>query len=146
MRQLAARLGVADRVRFAGFASGEQLRSAYAEADAVVFPVRWNEPFGLVPLEAMGMGRPVITTSRGGTAEFVRDGINALVFEADDPRGLADCVGRLAADEKLRARIREEGSRTAARYSVMEFAERTVEEIVHAARRTRATPGVPVRA
>jgi glycosyltransferase involved in cell wall biosynthesis len=74
MRSLAARLGAADRVSFPGFAAGEQLRAAYAEADAVVFPVRWSEPFGLVPLEAMGVGRPLVSTSRGGTAEFVRDG------------------------------------------------------------------------
>jgi glycosyltransferase involved in cell wall biosynthesis len=130
MKALAARLGVSERVRFQGFAAGDTLRSAYADADAVLFPVRWNEPFGLVPLEAMGMGRPVITTSRGGTAEFVQDQVNALVFPADDAHALAACVGRLAGDEALRARLREKGQLTAARYSAVEFAERTVEEIV----------------
>jgi glycosyltransferase involved in cell wall biosynthesis len=138
MKDLAARLGISERVRFAGFAAGDSLRAAYADADAVVFPVRWNEPFGLVPLEAMGVGRPVITTSRGGTAEFVRDQANALVFEADDARALAACVERLAGDEPLRARIREEGQRTAARYSSVEFAERTVDEILRSVERPRA--------
>jgi glycosyltransferase involved in cell wall biosynthesis len=144
MRDLAAGLGVSERVRFEGFAADDTLRSAYADADAVVFPVRWNEPFGLVPLEAMGMGRPVITTSRGGTAEFVRDQANALVFAPDDARGLAACVGRLADDESLRARIREEGQLTAARYSAVEFAERTVEEIVRAVEGPRARVQTPV--
>jgi glycosyltransferase involved in cell wall biosynthesis len=130
MKELAHRLGVSERVRFEGFAAGDRLRSAYEDADVVVFPVRWNEPFGLVPLEAMGTGRPVITTSRGGTAEFVRDQANALVFAADDAPALAACVDRLAHDEALRARLREEGQRTAARYSAVEFAERTVDEIV----------------
>jgi glycogen(starch) synthase len=146
MRSLAARLGAADRVRFEGFAAGEELAAAYADADAVVFPVRWNEPFGLVPLEAMGIGRPVLTTSRGGTAEFVRDAANALVFDADDARGLAASVERLAADEALRARLIAEGRRTAGRFSASEFAERTVEAIVHVVERPAAATGVGVGA
>jgi glycosyltransferase involved in cell wall biosynthesis len=142
LRSLAARIGVRDRVRFEGFAAGERLRSAYAEADVLVFPVRWNEPFGLVPLEAMGVGRPVVTTSRGGTAEFVRDEENALVFDADDARALAACVRRLAGDEALRERLLAAGRRTAARYSQAEFAERTVEEIVRVVDRPEARVGV----
>ncbi len=138
MRALAARSGAAERVRFEGFADGERLRSAYAQADAVIFPVRWNEPFGLVPLEAMGLGRPVVTTSRGGTAEFVRDDVNALVFDADDPRSLAACVSRLGGDAQLRARLIDEGRKTAGRYSAAEFADRTVEQIVTAAWRPPA--------
>ncbi len=126
MKALADRLGLGERMRFEGFVSTEALRSVYAAADVVVFPVRWNEPFGLVPLEAMGVGRPVVTTARGGTAEFVRDGANALVFPADDAAALARCVERLARDETLRSRLREEGRRTAAQYTVARFAERTV--------------------
>ena len=146
LKSLAARIGAGDRVRFNGFAAGEQLRSAYADADAVVFPVRWNEPFGLVPLEAMGVGRPVVTTSRGGTAEFVRDGENALVFDADDARALAASVRRLADDERLRARLLAEGRRTAARYSEAEFAERTVDQIVRVVGRPAGAAPVRVRA
>jgi glycogen(starch) synthase len=138
MEALAARLGAAERVRFEGFADGDRLRSAYADADAVLFPVRWNEPFGLVPLEAMGMGRPVVTTSRGGTAEFVRDGVNALVFDADDPGALAERVRRLATDDRLRSRLVHEGRHTAGRYSAAEFAERTVDQIVGVAERPSA--------
>jgi len=134
MKELAARLGVVDRVRFPGFADAATIRSVYAHADAVIFPVRWNEPFGLVPLEAMGLGRPVVTTARGGTAEFVRDGENALVFAAEDPAALAACIERLAADADLRARLREGGRHTAAQYTEGRFARRTLEEILRAAR------------
>jgi glycogen(starch) synthase len=133
MRALATKLGVAERVRFAGWAQPSRLLSAYREADAVLFPVRWEEPFGLVPLEAMGVGRAVITTARGGTREFVRHGDNALLFEADDADGLAQAVRRLASDGELRARLRDGGVRTAARYTVEVFAERTVASIVRAA-------------
>ena len=134
MKALAERLGAGERVRFAGFADADRLRSAYEEADVVVFPVRWNEPFGLVPLEAMGLGRPVVTTSRGGTAEFVVDGTNALVFAADDPDELASCVRRVGTDPSLRERLRTEGRRTAAQFPASRFAQATVEEIVRAAR------------
>jgi glycogen synthase len=130
---LADRLGVTGRLQFRGFARPEQLRDAYAAADVVAFPVRWNEPFGLVPLEAMGVGRPVVTTARGGTAEFVRDGINALVFPADDDKALAACVSRLADDEALRATLCQEGGRTAARFPAAEFAKRTARAITSAA-------------
>jgi glycosyltransferase involved in cell wall biosynthesis len=138
MRELAQRLGVGERVSFRGFIGGEGLRAAFAGADAVVFPVRWNEPFGLVPLEAMGLGRPVVTTARGGTAEFVRDGENALVFPADDAAALAERVKRLAGDEALRSRLLAGGRRTAAQFTATRFARRTVEEILRAAGRVPA--------
>jgi glycosyltransferase involved in cell wall biosynthesis len=134
LRALADRLGAADRVRFEGFAPAEKLPMAYAAADAIVFPVRWNEPFGLSPLEAMGVGRPVVTTARGGTAEFVRARENALVFDADDPAGLAGCVVRLASDPALRSRLVAGGRATAAAFTADRFADRTVDEIVRAAR------------
>jgi glycogen(starch) synthase len=140
MRTLAASLGVADRVRFHGWAGPDMMQSIYREADAVVFPVRWEEPFGLVPVEAMGMGRPVVTTARGGTQEFVRDGENALVFDADDDEALAERIIALAEDPELRGRLRDGGLATAASLSVHRFAERTVEQISAAVTVARAHP------
>jgi glycosyltransferase involved in cell wall biosynthesis len=113
LRSLAARLGVAERVRFAGQLERPELLGCYADADAVVFPVRWDEPWGLVPLEAMGRARPVAATGRGGSAEYLRDGENCLLFEAGDAEALAAALHRLAADSGLRARLREGGFRTA---------------------------------
>ena len=133
MQRLAADLGIADRVSFDGWADPEQAVRVYADADAVVFPVCWQEPFGLVPLEAMGMGRPVVTTARGGTAEFIRDGGNALVFEADDDDGLARSIQHLGEDEGLRERLRHAGRETAANFTIGRFAAETVDQIVRAA-------------
>jgi glycosyltransferase involved in cell wall biosynthesis len=82
----------------------------------------------------MGVGRPVVTTARGGTAEFVRARENALVFDADDPAGLAGCVVRLASDPALRSRLVAGGRATAAAFTADRFADRTVDEIVRAAR------------
>jgi glycosyltransferase involved in cell wall biosynthesis len=145
LRALAERLGVAGQLRLEGFADHHGLVSAYAAADVVVFPVRWNEPFGLVPLEAMGLGRPVVATARGGSAEFLEHGVNALVFDADDPAGLADAVKHLAERPELRDQLRAEGRRTAASYPAAGFAARTVEEIVNAAGRSLDAATVAAR-
>ncbi|HEX8075994.1 MAG TPA: glycosyltransferase family 4 protein [Thermoleophilaceae bacterium] len=117
LRELADRHGVGARLRFAGQRSRDEVRAAYAEADAVVFPVRWEEPWGLVPLEAMARGRPVVATGRGGSGEYLRDGENALLFEAGDAAALAAAVERLADDPELRRRLREAGLETAGRHT-----------------------------
>jgi glycogen(starch) synthase len=134
LRSLAQQLEVAERVRFHGWAGPRERIRAYADADVVVFPVRWEEPFGLVPLEAMAVERLVVSTARGGTAEFLRRGNNALVFEPDDAAALADAVSLLASDTALRERLLQGGRETAARYTLERFAEDTVREIVDAAR------------
>ena len=136
LHQAAQRMGAAERVEFAGFGGQELLLSEYDRADAVVFPVRWEEPWGLVPLEAMGLGRPVIATTRGGTGEFIRDGENALTFPADNPRELAERVTQLASDDRLRDRLRAGGSRTAARHTLDQFERKMLHEIERAGART----------
>jgi glycosyltransferase involved in cell wall biosynthesis len=93
------------------------LPGLYAAADVVVFPVLWEEPWGLVPLEAMAMGRPVVATGQGGSGEYLRDGENALLHAPGDTAGLAAAVERLAADAGLRERLREGGSATASRHT-----------------------------
>jgi glycosyltransferase involved in cell wall biosynthesis len=99
----------------------EDVAATYAAADAVLFPVVWPEPWGLVPLEAMSVGRPVIATATGGQAEYLRDGENALIVPAGDPLALAEAVQRLASDADLRERLREGGFATAARYPQARF-------------------------
>jgi glycogen synthase len=116
LRELAARLGVGERVAFDGQLDRRRLHEAYGWSDAVVFPVVWEEPWGLVPLEAMARGRPVVATGRGGSAEYLRDGENCVLFEAGSATGLADALGRLA-DSGLRERLREDGLATAARHT-----------------------------
>jgi glycogen(starch) synthase len=109
--------GVTDRVRFDGPRDREGLAAAYAAADAVVFPARWEEPWGLVPLEAMAVGRPVLATARGGSAEYLRDGENALLFKPSDSDALAAAIRRLAGDGALRSRLREAGLGLAPRHT-----------------------------
>ncbi|HVA59301.1 MAG TPA: glycosyltransferase family 4 protein [Mycobacteriales bacterium] len=132
-------LGLGERVQFDRCPRGE-LRGRYLAADVVVFPSEWDEPFGLVPLEAMACGRPVVATARGGSAEYLRDGDNCVVFPAGDAQALADAVRRLAADDALRNRVVAAGRTTAARYTVDRYADEleSLHEEVLAAR-----PGGP---
>jgi glycosyltransferase involved in cell wall biosynthesis len=115
LRKIAQREGVADRVAFLPAESQAHLRDRYADADVLVFPVRWQEPWGLVPLEAMAVGTPVIATGRGGSGEYLRDRENCLLFNPDEgPQALADAVRELARDEKLRHRLCRGGAATSA--------------------------------
>jgi glycogen(starch) synthase len=105
------------------------LPGVYAAADAVVFPVQWAEPWGLVPLEAMAVGRPVVATGTGGSAEYLRHEENCVVYEpAESPDALAAAVERLAGDPALRERLRAGGLQTAAR-----FTERSYNQAITAA-------------
>ena len=121
LRALAADAGVADRVSFS-VADRAELGAVYAEADVIIFPVRWKEPWGLVPLEAMAVGTPVVATGLGGSGEYLEDGRNCLLFPAEaGSAAIAERVRRLAADADLRRRLREGGLATAAGLSADGF-------------------------
>jgi glycogen synthase len=117
LRAQAARLGVADRIQLEGFRPRAELPAAYEAADATIFPVIWEEPWGLVPLESMALGRPVIATGRGGSGEYLRHEDNALLYDAGDVDGLVAAIRRLAHDPGLRARLRVGGEKTAPLYT-----------------------------
>lgn len=114
LRARADRAGTGARLELRPAVDRAALPELFATHDVLVFPVRWSEPFGLVPLEAMSFGRPVVSTTIGGQAEYLRDAHNALVVPTDDATAVAVAVRRLAADEDLRARLRAGGLTTAA--------------------------------
>jgi D-inositol-3-phosphate glycosyltransferase len=112
LRSLAADLGVADRVSWL-VRERQALRREYAAADVVVFPSVYDEPFGLVPLEAMACDTPVVATGAGGSGEYLVDGWNSLLYTRGDPAGLAAAVRRLGEDPLLREQLVRHGRRTA---------------------------------
>jgi glycosyltransferase involved in cell wall biosynthesis len=124
MREILGRNGAERQVRFSNCPRSE-LVDRYREADVVLFPSEWDEPFGLVPLEAMACGVPVIATGTGGSAEYLRDGQNCLLFPPGDSVRLAMAIERLAGDVELRNKVVDGGSRTAAGFSL----ERSVDEL-----------------
>ena len=137
LRALVDELGLVDRVTF-GRASRDELPRVYADADALIFPVRWDEPWGLVPLEAMAVGRPVVATGTGGSGEYLRDEDNCLLFGRDRPHALAAAVSRLAVDASLRERLRGGGFATAARFPESAYNEAIAAAVERAARGGRA--------
>ena len=124
LRRLAAELGA--RVAFPEPSPREALRQVYDDHDAVLFCVRWPEPWGLVPLEAMARGRPVVASGRGGSGEYLRDGENCLIADPERPQEIAQAVRRLAADPALRAHLVEHGLATARRHTAEAFERRVV--------------------
>lgn len=143
LRDVAHRYGVQDRITWRGPVAREDLPGLYAAHDAVLFPVVWDEPFGLVPLEAMGIGRPVIATGRGGSGEYLRDGENCLLHPAQDAVALAGAVRRLAGDESLRSHLRRQGLLTAGRLTSQRYGRAAIthlERAVAAGRPRRAVP------
>ncbi|MFI9454748.1 glycosyltransferase [Amycolatopsis sp. NPDC052450] len=94
---IADRLGVTDRVRLPGLVSREQMPALLRSADAVVC-TPWYEPFGIVPLEAMACGVPVVATAVGGLTDTVVDGVTGLLVPPRNPKELAGALRRLLND------------------------------------------------
>jgi glycosyltransferase involved in cell wall biosynthesis len=82
-----------DRVRYVGEVDAKAKRRLLAGADALLFPIEWEEPFGLVMIEALASGIPVIAFGRGSVPEIVEDGRTGFIV--DDVEGMADAIGRL---------------------------------------------------
>lgn len=137
---LARSLDVSDRVTFRQSPRSE-LADRYRDADVVVFPSEWPEPFGLVPLEAMARGTPVVATGTGGSGEFLHDDDNCLRFPPGDAAALADAVARLGRDVELRRRIAEGGARTARDMTIDRYADRL--ETVHRSAASRSGAPLP---
>jgi glycosyltransferase involved in cell wall biosynthesis len=113
LETLAIRLGVADRVRFLGAVSDDDLIGLYAGALAVAY-VPFDEDFGYVTLEAFLARKPVITArDSGGTLEFVADGVNGTVIEPTS-EAAAEAINRYAA-QPLRAAAHGEAGEARAR-------------------------------
>jgi glycosyltransferase involved in cell wall biosynthesis len=95
---------------FVGYLSGQPLASAFASADAFVFPSR-TETLGLVLLEAMAAGCPVIAANAGGIPDIVTDGVNGYLFEPQDEQGAIIATQRLLAQADARESLRQEAER-----------------------------------
>jgi hypothetical protein len=108
LRALAEAEGVADRVHFLGRLDRAGTAAVMRSAD-VVASVPWYEPFGIVPIEAMACGTPVVASAVGGMIDTVVDGVTGLHVPPRDPERLADALAPLLADPDRRARLGRAG-------------------------------------
>ena len=111
---LAERAGVADRAHLLGRVGRGELPALYRSAHLVV-NVPWYEPFGIVPLEAMACGVPVVASAVGGLVDSVVDGVTGVHVPPRRPRLLAAAVRDLLADPERRATLGASGARRARR-------------------------------
>lgn len=104
-------LGIAEYLIIQDFRS--DMPDVFAALDVFVLPSTQPEPFGLVVLEAMAAGKPVVATAPGGPSETVVEGETGYLVEPADPAATAAAVEKLLADPVTRARMGEEGRKRA---------------------------------
>jgi glycosyltransferase involved in cell wall biosynthesis len=100
---------------FVGYLAGQDLASAYACGDAFLFPSS-TETLGLVLLEAMAAGCPVVGADRGGIPDIVSDGENGCLYDPDQPHSLTAAVQRLLGESQTRASLRQAARQEAERW------------------------------
>ncbi|MEU9832102.1 glycosyltransferase [Streptosporangium sp. NPDC048047] len=144
LARIARMYGVADRVRFIGRVTREDVPALMRAADAVV-SVPWYEPFGMVPLEAMACGTPVVASAVGGHLDTVVPGVTGLLVPPRDPVALGRALRELLAHP---ARLDAYGAAAAERarsgYGWDEVAGRTLAvyaEVLASRGRSRRTAG-----
>lgn len=111
---------------FTGYMGGRELASAYASADVFVFPST-TETLGLVALESLASGVPVVGARAGGIPFAVQDGVDGLLFEPHSADDMARQISRLLADEDLRRRLGAQGRASTEQYGWRAATERLVE-------------------
>ncbi|MEO5941323.1 MAG: glycosyltransferase family 4 protein [Candidatus Limnocylindrales bacterium] len=95
-----------DRARYVGEVAGEAKRELLAGADALLFPIEWSEPFGLVMVEALSSGTPVIGFRRASVPEVVEDGVTGFVVDGLD--AMVEAIGRLGEIDRRACRTAAE--------------------------------------
>jgi len=126
LKSLAKKLDIEENIKFLGFVSEDEKYAYYKSVDVCVFPSRY-EPFGIVLLEAMACGKPVITSNVGGIPFVVEDGKTGLLFESENVEDLAEKIVILLKDEKLRRKMGDAGLERVKEFTWNKITEQTVE-------------------
>lgn len=124
LRKLARELKVEKHVIFTGALTRYALKEALSAADIFTCPSIY-EPFGIVVLEAMAAGKPIVASRTGGIVDMIRDGETGLLFEIRDANQLAKAIIRLIKHEKLAETLSNSSKRNVKNYSWRVVAEKT---------------------
>jgi glycosyltransferase involved in cell wall biosynthesis len=117
LKSLADELKISDQIRFRGFVSDELKYQLLSQSDVFAMP-SLHEGFGLVFLEAMSCGLPVIATTIGGQEEFLSDGKTGILVSPGDPVALKDALAHTLDNGEWASNVSEENKRVAAQYSI----------------------------
>ena len=126
-RQLADRLGVAASVDFLGAVPHEDLPSLYAGCDVYCAPGLGGETLGIVLLEAMASGAPVVASRIPGYDETIQDGVNGVLVPPSEPEALSSALTRVLLDSPLRSQLVAAGLERAREYAWPKVALRTLD-------------------
>lgn len=116
LEELTEKLGLEDNVEFLGRLAYEETMSRLAVCDVFSLP-SWGEPFGIVYLEAMARGKPVIGCKGAGAEETVRHGVEGLLVPGKDVEALTTALGRLVKNPPLRKKLGKAGRKRARQFT-----------------------------
>jgi len=112
------RSGMTDRVKFTGFLDRLQLPALFARSNVLVFPSIFEEPFGISHVEALAAGLVVVSSGTGGAREIIRDGVDGLLYSAENVQSLAEKLHALATNPELFAKLQSGSQRRASTFAV----------------------------
>jgi D-inositol-3-phosphate glycosyltransferase len=142
LEHLRAELGIEDLVTFQGAKDQDKLVYYYSAAEMTVMPSHY-ESFGMVALESMACGTPVVASKVGGLAYNVQDGYTGFLVPYRDAEMLASRIRQLLKDRELRKRLGEQAIRWAGRYGWPVIADQILELYEQA--RPVARPAMPAQ-
>lgn len=116
-----------DDVIFAGFVAAEELPRYYASCDVFIAPSTGRESFGLILLEALASGKPVIASAIAGYSGVIRNGVDGVLVEPKNAQALALAIVRVLADGDLRQRLVSSGQEHVRQFSWAVVAERLLD-------------------
>lgn len=93
------------RVHLPGYVNSKQLPEFYRRADVLVVPSVWDEPLGLISLEAMSSGTPVVASNKGGIGVAVKNGHNGYLVRARSAKAIAEAVNKILASPELEQKL-----------------------------------------
>lgn len=126
LKSLARKLNVHNEITFLNFLSEDEKLKMFKSADIFVVPSR-IETFGIVVLEALASGAPVVASNVGGIPEILDNGKYGLLAEPENPEDFAQKIITLIKDKNLRDELREKGKQRAKEYSWDDVASKTLE-------------------
>lgn len=135
LRDYARRLGLEHKIYFTGFIADEIRNQLYQMCQVAVFPSLY-EPFGIVALEAMALGKPVIVSDTGGLGEVVEHGYTGLKFPSGDKKALSRVLADVLLDYDLAQRLSRAGQEEVELYSwdkIAQVTEYVYKEVIRSA-------------